>query len=121
VTLLEKIRNNSREVCEGTVYIIGSEGGDYTPSEILPRDNILHHLEELKEEYDYIFLEGPPLNDYSDSRELALYVEGVVAVFSANHIMKQIDRETISFFKELNGKFCGAILNMVDLENINVE
>jgi Mrp family chromosome partitioning ATPase/uncharacterized protein involved in exopolysaccharide biosynthesis len=121
MTLLEKVRSVSKEINDGKVFVIGSEGGDYTPSEILPRDNILHHLQELTDEYDYIFLEGPPLNDYSDSRELAMYVEGVVAVFSANHIMKQIDRETISFFHELNGKFIGAILNMIDLENINVE
>ncbi len=60
------------------------------------------------------------MNDFSDSRELAQYVDGVIAVFSAQHIIKQIDKQSISFFKELNGKFCGSILNMVDLKNVNV-
>ena len=117
--LMEQIHSAAKNVGNGTVYVIGSKGGDYTPSEILPRENILHHLHSLTSEYDYIFLEGPPLNDFSDARELSQYVDGVIAVFSANHIIKQIDKESMLFFRELNGKFCGAVLNMVNLENVN--
>jgi Mrp family chromosome partitioning ATPase/uncharacterized protein involved in exopolysaccharide biosynthesis len=119
-TLVDQVKAYSKEVNDGTVFAIGSEGGDYTPSEVLPRENILQHLHSLTSEFDYIFLEGPPLNDFSDSKELAQYVDGVIAVFSANHIIKQIDKQSINFFKELNGKFCGSILNMVDLKNVNV-
>lgn len=118
--LLEQVKVLSRNVREGSVFVIGSEGGDYTPSEILPRENLLQHLKNLTREFDYIFLEGPPLNDFSDSRELAEYVDGVIAVFSATDMMKQIDKQSIQFFKELNGKFTGSILNKVDLKNVNV-
>jgi Mrp family chromosome partitioning ATPase len=118
-----KVKVFSKDVGAGTggIFIIGSQGGDYTPSEVLPSENnLLIHLQALLEEFDYIFLEGPPLNDFSDSRELVGYVEGVVAVFSATDIIKQIDKESAKFFKDLNGKFCGSILNMIDLENVNV-
>jgi len=118
-----KVKVFSKDVGAGTggIFIIGSQGGDYTPSEVLPSENnLLIHLQALLEEFDYIFLEGPPLNDFSDSRELVDYVEGVVAVFSATDIIKQIDKESAKFFKDLNGKFCGSILNMIDLENVNV-
>lgn len=118
--LLEQVKSVSKDVDGGLVYAIGSEGGDYTPSEILPKQNLLQHLQSLTEEFDYIFLEGPPLNDFSDSKELAQYVEGVIAVFSATDAIKQIDKQSITFFKELNGKFTGSILNMVDLKNVNV-
>jgi succinoglycan biosynthesis transport protein ExoP len=117
--LLEQVRMAAKDIGVGGVFVIGSEGGDYTPSEILPRENLLHHLNELTSEYDYIFLEGPPLNDFSDSKELSQYVDGVIAVFSATHIIKQIDRQSMTFFSELNGKFCGAVLNMVDLKDVN--
>ncbi len=118
--LLRHVKSVSKDAGVGTVFVIGSEGGDYTPSEILPRENLLHHLNALTAEFDYIFLEGPPLNDFSDSKELAQYVEGVIAVFSASEIIKQTDKESIAFFKELNGKFCGSILNKVELDNVNV-
>jgi Mrp family chromosome partitioning ATPase/uncharacterized protein involved in exopolysaccharide biosynthesis len=119
-SLVDQIKFLSKDIGAGTVFAIGSEGGDYTPSEILPRENLLNHLHTLTTEFDYIFLEGPPLNDFSDSKELIQYVDSVVAIFSATHIIKQIDRESIKFLKELNGKFCGSVLNMVDLENVNV-
>ena len=118
-SLLEQVRESAKNVIAESVYVIGSKGGDYTPSEILPRENLLHQLDALKADFDYILLEGPPLNDFSDARELSQYVEGVIAVFSSHHVIKQIDKQSMSFFHELNGKFCGAILNMVDLEDVN--
>jgi len=118
--LVEEIKKHSKDLGIGSIYAIGSAGGDYTPSEILPRENLLHHLKTLTSYFDFIFLEGPPLNDFSDSKELVQYVEGVIAIFSAQDVIKQIDRQSISFFKELNGKFSGSILNMVDMKNVNV-
>ncbi|MFT4155801.1 GumC family protein [Parafilimonas sp.] len=117
--LIEEIQNASVDVRTGMIYLIGCSGGDYTPSEILPAKNLLQHLQKLTTVYDYIFLEGPPLNDFSDSKELTQYVDGIVAIFSARHVIKQIDKESIKFFKNLNGKFCGAVLNMVQLETLN--
>lgn len=119
-SISEKVKYMSTEVAVSSVFVIGSEGGDYTPSEIFPHGNILQRLQELKSEYDYIFLEGPPLNDFTDSKELAQYVEGVIGVFSADHIIKQIDKESIQFFKELGNKFVGSVLNKVEMENLNV-
>lgn len=118
-SLVDQIKFLSKDIGAGTVFAIGSEGGDYTPSEVLPRENLLNHLHSLTAEFDFIFLEGPPLNDFSDSKELIQYVDSVVAIFSATHIIKQIDKESIKFLKELNGKFCGSVLNKVDLENVN--
>jgi Mrp family chromosome partitioning ATPase len=120
-SLVDKIKSIANDVGVPGVYVIGSEGGDYTPSEILPRENLLQHLHELTEEFDYIFLEGPPLNDFSDSKELTQYVDGVIGVFSARQVIKQTDKESMKFFRELDGKFYGAVLNMVDLENVNVK
>jgi Mrp family chromosome partitioning ATPase/uncharacterized protein involved in exopolysaccharide biosynthesis len=117
--LIDQVKAAAKDIGAGSIFLIGSEGGDYTPSEILPRENLLQHLSSLTLEYDYIFLEGPPLNDFSDVKELSQYVDGVIAIFSARHIIKQIDRQSMAFFSELNGKFVGAVLNMVDLENVN--
>lgn len=119
-TLLDQVRNAAKDVGPTGVYAIGSHGGDYTPSEILPRENLLKHLQSLTAEYDYIFLEGPPLNDFSDSKELAQFVDGIIAIFSATNIIKQIDKQSMGFFRDLNGKFTGAILNKVDIQNVNV-
>ncbi len=102
------------------VDIIGCKGGNYTPAEILPFNNILSHLSNLDTEYDYIFLEGAALNNHSDSNELTQYADSVVIVFSAESSIKQTDVESISFLQNLNGKFSGAILNNVQTENMDL-
>lgn len=117
-SIIEQVKAKSHRLDEN-IYVIGCEAGDFTPSEVLPKDNILKHLKELTSFFDYIFLEGAPLNDFSDAKELSQYVDGVIGVFSANDSIKQIDRESITFFKKLNGKYTGSILNMVELENVN--
>ncbi|MEO8711489.1 MAG: Wzz/FepE/Etk N-terminal domain-containing protein, partial [Parafilimonas sp.] len=82
--VIDEIQNASVNVLDtGMIYVIGCSGGDYTPSEILPAHHLLQHLQKLTKVYDFIFLEGPPLNDFSDSKELTQYVDGVVAIFSA--------------------------------------
>ncbi|HWJ28669.1 MAG TPA: hypothetical protein VNS32_19150, partial [Flavisolibacter sp.] len=80
----------------------------------------LHYLPQLTNVYDFIFLEGAPLNDYTDTKELIQYSEGVVAVFSSEASLTPIDKESISFFKENKEKFLGAILNKVQYENLDM-
>jgi succinoglycan biosynthesis transport protein ExoP len=116
--IVDQVKEKAYKLDEN-IHIIGCEAGDFTPSEVLPKDNLLKHLQELTGYFDYIFLEGAPLNDFSDAKELSQFVDGVIGVFSATNTIKQIDKESISFFKSLNGKYTGSILNMVDLENIN--
>jgi Mrp family chromosome partitioning ATPase/capsular polysaccharide biosynthesis protein len=102
------------------VDIIGCKGGDYTPLEILPKNHLLNYLNDLLNMYDYIFMEGAPLNGYSDSKELVQYAEGVVAIFSAASEIRQADIESINFLKGLKGNFIGAVLNKVETRNLNL-
>jgi polysaccharide biosynthesis transport protein len=103
-----------------SIDIIGCRGGNYTPSEMLPFNNILAHLSNLDSEYDYIILEGASLNHHADSKELAQYCDAVIAVFSAESSVKQNDEESIKYLHGLNDKFLGAVLNKVQLENVDM-
>jgi uncharacterized protein involved in exopolysaccharide biosynthesis len=102
------------------VFVIGCEGGEYTPSEILKPGNMLEYLKILAHQYDYILMEGAALNDRSDSKELMKYAEIVIAVISARSSVKQTDKEAIIFLQNLQEKLGGAILNFVEPENIDI-
>lgn len=102
------------------VDIIGCQGGEYTPDEILKPGNPLDHMDILKTRYDFILMEGAPLNKRSDTKELMKYAETIIAVVSAKSSVKQTDKESIEFLASLNGKFSGAVLNMVEHENIDI-
>ena len=101
------------------VDIIGCKGGNYSPIEIFQPERLTCLINSLREQYDYIFLEGSALNFYSDSRELSQYVDAVVTVFSAKSTIRQTDKESIAFIKSLDSKNIGGVLNDVEVENMD--
>ncbi|WP_224997447.1 Wzz/FepE/Etk N-terminal domain-containing protein [Cesiribacter sp. SM1] len=102
------------------IDIIGSHVTIASPAEILSGKGFNSLMVELKHHYDYIFLEGASLNDYSDTKELIRYAEKVVAVFSAQSVIKQLDKESIRYLKELNGSLMGAVVNKVEHKNLKL-
>lgn len=111
---IEKVKEIVTTYSVENIEVVGCKGGDYTPSEILPKHHLLNYLPQLKEHYDYILMEGAPLNDYTDSKELSAYAEGVIAIFSSKATLKQIDKDSIDFLQHLGDKFIGAVLNNVN-------
>jgi succinoglycan biosynthesis transport protein ExoP len=102
------------------IDVIGCRGGDYSPAEVLYDAEFRAMLKQLSESYDYIFMEGAPLNDFADAKELIHFNEKVVSVFSAKTVLKQSDKETIAYLQSLDDKFLGAILNNVEPQNLEL-
>lgn len=101
------------------IDVIGNNGSDSTPSEILSDKNFDSIIASLKDYYDYIIMEGAPLNNFSDSMELVKYVDKVIPVFSAESTIDPEDKESINYLKGLDGKLMGAVLNKTNLKDIN--
>ncbi|MDG2418054.1 MAG: hypothetical protein P8M17_03600, partial [Saprospiraceae bacterium] len=101
------------------VDIIGNRGTNHSPSEFFTGRDFQNFISDLKNNYDYIFLEGPSLNKYSDTRELVRFVYKIVSVFSAESEIKDADKESIDYLLNTNDKYFGSILNKIDLKNMN--
>ena len=103
------------------IYIVGnSGGGSESPAEILSGRDFTNLVSLLADSFDYVLMEGAALNDYSDTKELVRYADKVVAVFSADTSLKQLDREAIQYFKSLGKKFGGCVLNRVDTKDLKL-
>jgi len=113
-----------KTIIQNTVYqnvdIIGNQGGTESPFEILAGKDFTELLKSLGEQYDYIFLEGASLNEYSDSKELMEFVEKIIPVFSAHSSLNSLDKESIKYLKSMDSKLMGAILNNVKLKDLKV-
>ena len=85
------------------------------PSELLLSDRFRQMIEMLKEEYDYIFLDCPPVDIVADANIVAAYADLTVMVLRANLIKKDV----LPYIEELyaSGKFnhLALILNGVEL------
>jgi succinoglycan biosynthesis transport protein ExoP len=102
------------------ISIIGNNGGSESPSEIFAGRDFGEMIRKLSETYDYIIMEGAALNNYSDTKELVDYADKVLTVFSAESVIKQLDRESIDYLKNLNGKFMGAVLNKIHTKELAI-
>jgi succinoglycan biosynthesis transport protein ExoP len=65
-------------------------------------------------------MEGAAMNEYSDTKELVRYADKVISVFSAESTIKNLDRESIQYFKSLGKKFGGAVLNRVNSKDLKL-
>ena len=101
------------------VDIIGNRGTSHSPSEFFAGRDFQNFITDLKDNYDYIFMEGASLNKYSDTLELTKFADKIVAIFSAESEIRDLDIESIDYLLSQKDKFFGSILNKIDLKNLN--
>ena len=70
--------------------------------------------------YDYILMESASMNQYPDTKELSEFVDVVLPIFSADSIIKRVDKESIDYLKSLNGKLMPSVLNKVDESDLRI-
>lgn len=96
------------------IDIIGNKKTQLSPSEVIPGGDFKVLIEWLKQHYDYILLEGPALNTFSDTKELVRFVDLVVPIFSADSSIDAKDNEALNYLKSLQDKLGPAVLNNVE-------
>jgi polysaccharide biosynthesis transport protein len=100
------------------VDIIGNVGANDSPSEVLAGRDFNEMIRSLSARYDCILMEGPAMNDYSDSKELTNYADKVIPVFAADSSLNHHDKESIKYFKAINGKLMGTVVNKVQFKHL---
>jgi len=100
------------------IDVIGCSGLNMTPCEIGGAKTFSEILSEVKEYYDYVFIEGSALLKYSDSKELLRDSDAVLLIYEANTTIQEDDMNAFLYLKSYEGKFLGAVLNKVLPENM---
>jgi tyrosine-protein kinase Etk/Wzc len=81
------------------------------PSEILGSSQMESFLEKLKNEYDYIIIDSPPVIAVTDSEILSSLVDGTVLVVSANNTEMELMEKAVQLINHERSSFLGVILN----------
>jgi len=95
------------------VDILGNTGLPNSPAELLEPKRFRAFLTDLRQHYDYVLMEAAALNQYSDAHELVPFADKVLAVFNANSVLKNADKESLQFLRSINSQFLGAVLTEV--------
>ncbi len=84
------------------------------PSEMLSSKSMSKLIEHLKEEYDYVILDTPPVLAVTDSQILSTKVDGTILVVRAERTKREGVQNAISLLKKVNAHIIGTVLNGVD-------
>ncbi len=86
----------------------------YTPRDLFGSDSMTSLLRILRERYDQVILDGPPLLAVADARTLATQADSVLMVARWTKTPRQAIRAALSRLEQDGANVAGVILSMVD-------
>ena len=86
------------------------------PPDIFGSDRFMRLLNEVKENFDWVFIDSPPVASLTDSILLASMVDMITFVIRHNQTDKEMVRRCVTSIRNVNPNIVGAVLNNVDLE-----
>ena len=84
------------------------------PAEMLGSKAMSAFLEEMKEHFDYIILDTPPVQVVADAQILSTKVDGTIIVVRAVVTKKEDVNDTVNTLKKVNANIIGTVLHAVD-------
>jgi capsular exopolysaccharide synthesis family protein len=102
-----------QEVEVDNLSVIPAGNSPNNPAGLLASDKMKNLLNELRSQFDFILVDTPPILVCSDSRILAEFVDGMIAIVKVESTnIKALDH-AIQLTKHLNIEVLGIILNQV--------
>jgi capsular exopolysaccharide synthesis family protein len=89
------------------------------PAEIVNSNSIKELIKNLSEDYDYIFIDTPPVALVSDPITIATYADAVVVTIAYSETEKEAAKKSIDSLKSVNANIIGTILNKIPVTKQN--
>ena len=86
------------------------------PSELLEEASFSDLLKELRNTYDYIILDTPPLGSVTDAAIVAKECDGAVLVIESERVSYKLAQKVQEQLEKTGCKILGAVLNKVNIE-----
>jgi Mrp family chromosome partitioning ATPase len=78
---------------------------------LLSADNLRDALAELREDFDFVIIDAPPLTRYSDALVLSQHSEGLVVILEAQVTRREAASVAVSNLRAANVPILAAVLN----------
>ena len=86
------------------------------PTETLSSKKIEEFFKKVREEYDYVFIDAPPVGVVSDATIISKNVDGVMYVVGANETDLSHAQVAIDNLKKADANIIGAVLNKYEMQ-----
>ena len=92
-------------------YIIPNVENIINPSMLLESDKFGNMLNQLAEDYRYVFVDAPPLGLVSDAEKIGSMCDGAILVIRSGEISKSEVKSSIKQLERSECKILGVVLN----------
>lgn len=103
----------------GDIDVLPSGGVPNNTSMLLSSKLMKKLVMELRERYDYVFIDSPPICRLNDACVIAQYVDGTVIVNASKEIDSKVARLTLDKLRKVGANVIGVVLNKFKSEQYN--
>lgn len=96
------------------LYVLPSGTRPPNPAELLSSEKMKKFLDSLKETYDYIIIDTPPIIMVTDAQILSQYSDGCLLVVASAEADKNAAIRAKELLEKVNAKILGVVLNKLD-------
>ncbi len=100
----------------GELDVITSGGVPSNTSILLNSQSMKDTILKLREEYDYVFIDSPPICRLNDACIITQYVDGTVLVNASKAIDSKVAKITLEKLSKVGSNIIGVILNKFKAE-----
>ncbi|MDX2029994.1 MAG: polysaccharide biosynthesis tyrosine autokinase [Blastocatellia bacterium] len=100
------------------LYVMPAGPVPPNPSELLSSYKVRVLIEDLKDQFDHIIIDSPPVIHVTDALILSPHVDGTMLVIKSGHTPREAVLRAKQALNDVNAKVFGVVLNAIDL---NVE
>jgi tyrosine-protein kinase Etk/Wzc len=107
-----------RVTLEGSGHLdVLPSGGmpSHTAADLLVASRLAPFFERLRTQYDYVLVDTPPLNLFTDAALIGAHADATLLVARADRTERQALRFAVLQLQHVQANLAGAILNGVDL------
>ncbi len=87
------------------------------PSEILSSKKMKELIEKLREKFDMLIIDAPPVAQLTDAAIIGTYVDGVVLVIAAGETNIEMAKKAAKSLQNVGAKILGSVLTKIDKKN----
>jgi polysaccharide biosynthesis transport protein len=106
-----------RPTATNHLFLLSAGSPPPNPAELVGSQKMQETMTSLREQYDYILIDSPPVMQVSDAVVLSTIVDGVVLVVSGQQTLSYVAGEARSRLRYARAKILGVTLNRVDLRS----
>ena len=110
------IQDCIKKTKQENLYILTGGTIPPNPAEVLSSKKMSEFIESIKDEYDYIFIDSPPVGVVSDASIISAYSDGVIFVVGANEVDSNLAKIAKERLDSVKANIVGVILNKFKID-----